>query len=70
VSKAGACILLAFLLTGLLLVLLNSCSRPALHDHTGEASWTLQGQTSLLDCPRQRPWYVEIDGTQFFMGCQ
>lgn len=53
---------------GALLMLLNSCS--PVSKHKGEASWTLQGETSHLDCPGQRPWYVESDGHRFFMGCQ
>lgn len=37
--------------------------------HAGEASWTLQGETSHLDCPGAHPWFVEVEGTRFFMGC-
>jgi hypothetical protein len=36
-----------------------------------EASWTLQGTTSLLDCPGQHPWYDNISpDARFFMGCR
>ncbi len=61
-------IFVAFITLGVVLMLLNSCS--PVSKHKGEASWTLQGETSHLDCPGQRPWYVESDGHSFFMGCQ
>lgn len=51
-------------------VLIAYSKRAALHDHTNEASWTLQGQTSLLDCPGQHRWYVTVDDHDYFMGCR
>lgn len=49
---------------------LMECSKQVKQAHYGEASWTLQGETSHLDCPGQHAWFVEASGTQFFMGCR
>jgi hypothetical protein len=37
--------------------------------HRGEASWTLQGQTSLPGCPGQHATRVDIDGQSYFLEC-
>ena len=50
-------------------VSLMQCSK-TIPKHAGEASWTLQGETSHLDCPGQHAWYVEAEETLFFMGCR
>lgn len=62
----GLTIFAAYFLTGVSLIILSS----HVPRHYGEASWTLQGETSHLDCPGQHPWYVESDGHSFFMGCR
>ena len=31
---------------------------------------SIQGKYSKEDCPGQSPWYIEVDGHKFFMGCR
>lgn len=45
------------------------CQEPR---HTGEANWAIQGIYSQPDCANQpgaRPWYIENEGRNWFMGC-
>jgi hypothetical protein len=61
-------------LVGLWIISATGCADP----HAGEASWSLQGIYSQLDCstqPGARPWYVTALGDDgryhdFFMGCR
>jgi hypothetical protein len=50
----------------LALILIAGC---AVSPHHGEASWTLQGQTSLPGCPGQHATRVDIDGQSYFLEC-